>query len=103
MWKGSESIIIDKLSIWTIISDFAATRAPLESAWVALTAVSSESSGEMTEAGLFKGITDLEGHFEISSVPAGKYQLRAGMAGYLSEYCRLEGGPPKATLKCSVA
>ena len=77
----------------------AATRAPLESAWVALTAVSSESSGEMTEDGLFKAITDLDGHFEITGIPAGKYQFRAGKVGYPSGDCRLEGGPPKATLK----
>ena len=76
-----------------------ATRLPLKSAWVALTAVSAESSKEMTEDGLFKGITDDNGHFVIAGLPAGKYQFRAGKTGYVSEDYRLDGGPPEAALK----
>jgi hypothetical protein len=77
-----------------------ATRAPLKSAWVALTAVPPEdqSSKEVTEDGLFKGITDAHGHFVIAGVPAGKYKFRAGKTGYLpGDYC-LDGWPPRATL-----
>ena len=55
----------------------AAIRAPLESACVALTAVSSEPSGEMTDDGLYKGIADPDGRFEITGVSPGKYQFRA--------------------------
>ena len=76
------------------------TRAPLKSAWVALTAVTPEdqSSKEVTEDGLFKGITDASGHFVIVGVPPGKYKFRAGKAGYVpGDYC-LDGRPPKATV-----
>lgn len=79
----------------------AATGAPLKSAWVALTAVSADnqSSKEVTEDGLFKGLTDTNGHFVITGLPAGKYQFRAGKTGYVSEDYRLDDGPPKATLR----
>jgi protocatechuate 3,4-dioxygenase beta subunit len=77
-----------------------ATGAPLKSAWVALRAVPPEdqSSKQGPEDGLFKEITDANGHFVINGVPPGKYQFRAGKTGYVpGDYC-LDGGPPKATL-----
>jgi hypothetical protein len=77
-----------------------ATRAPLKSAWVALRAVPPEDQSikQGPEDGLFKEITDANGHFVINRVPPGKYQFRAGKTGYVSgDYC-LDGGPPKATL-----
>jgi protocatechuate 3,4-dioxygenase beta subunit len=77
-----------------------ATRAPLKSAWVALRVVppDDQSSKQGPEDGLFKEITDANGHFVINGVPPGKYQLRAGKTGYVpGNYC-LDGGPPKATL-----
>jgi protocatechuate 3,4-dioxygenase beta subunit len=77
-----------------------ATRAPLKSAWVALRAVPPEdqSSRQGPEDGLFKEITDANGHFVINGVPPGKYQFRAGKTGYVPGDYSLDGGPPKATL-----
>ncbi len=77
-----------------------ATRAPLKSARVALRAVPPEdqSSKQGPGDGLFKEITDANGHFIINGVPPGKYQFSAGRTGYVpGDYC-LDGGPPKATL-----
>ena len=76
------------------------TRAPLKSAWVALRAVPPEdqSSKPGPEDGLFKEITDANGHFVINGVPPGRYQFRAGKTGYLPGDYRLDGGSPKATL-----
>jgi len=77
-----------------------ATRAPLKSAWVALTGVppEDESSKLVSENGIFKGITDAHGHFVIAGVPAGKYKFRAGKTGYVpGDYC-LDGRPPRPTL-----
>jgi protocatechuate 3,4-dioxygenase beta subunit len=77
-----------------------ATHAPLKSAWVALRAAppGDQSSKQGPEDGLFKEITDANGHFVINGVPPGKYQFRAGKTGYVpGDYC-LDGGPPKATL-----
>lgn len=78
----------------------AATGAPLKSAWVALTALRPEvqSFKEVTEDGLFKGITDANGHFVITGIPAGKYQFRGGKSGYVPGDSCLDGGPSKATL-----
>jgi hypothetical protein len=77
-----------------------ATGAPLKSAWVALTAVPprDQSSKGVTEDGLFKEVTDANGHFVIAGVPAGKYKFRAGKTGYVPGDYRLEGRAPKATL-----
>ena len=77
-----------------------ATRAPLKSAWVALTGVPPEDqpSKVVSEVGIFKGITDAHGHFVIAGVPAGKYKFRAGKTGYVpGDYC-LDGRPPRPTL-----
>jgi protocatechuate 3,4-dioxygenase beta subunit len=76
-----------------------ATHAPLKSAWVALRAVQPEdqSTKQGPEDGLFKEITDANGHFVIN-VPPGKYQFRAGKTGYVPGDYSLDGGPPKATL-----
>jgi len=76
------------------------TGAPLKSAWVALRAVPPEdqSSKQGPEDGLFKEITDANGHFVINGVPPGRYQFRAGKTGYVSGDYRLDGGSPKATL-----
>jgi hypothetical protein len=77
-----------------------ATGAPLKSAWVALTAMppKDQSSKGVTEDGLFKEVTDANGHFVIAGVPAGKYRFRAGKTGYLPGDYRLDGRAPKATL-----
>jgi len=77
------------------------TGVPIKSAWIVLKAVSPEdqTTKVASEDGLFKGITDDNGHFVITGLPAGKYQFRAGKTGYVSEDYRLDGGPPKAALK----
>jgi hypothetical protein len=75
-----------------------ATGAPLQSAWVALTALDECGFTVKSEDGIFKGITDAHGHFVIAGVPPAKYQFRAGKTGYLPGDYRLDGGPPKAVL-----
>ena len=47
----------------------------------------------------FTGVTDPNGHFAITGVPAGKYTVRAEKAGYVPEGYRLEGGRLTETLK----
>jgi hypothetical protein len=77
-----------------------ATGAPLKSAWVALRAVppKDQPSEGVTEDGLFKEITDANGHFVIAGVPAGKYKFRAGKTGHVPGDYRLDGRARKATL-----
>lgn len=77
----------------------AATGIPLKSAWITLTAVPIKGTTDtvtglqkLIVASAFTEVTDANGHFVITGVPGGEFELRGGKTGYVSQDYLPDGG-----------